>query len=135
MFLHVSVILFTGGGGLLPGGGAWSWGGSALRGCLVWGVCSRGVSALGGVCFRGEGVPGPRGGVLPGGVLPWGGLLPGGMPGGDPPGTATAAGGTHPTGMHSCLLLVVLFKVPRRETQDGWRRSYQRGPVWYHVLL
>ena len=29
----------------------------------------------------------------------------GGMPGGDPAGTATAAGGTHPTGMHSCLKL------------------------------
>ena len=56
------------------------------------------------------------GGVLPlGRVLPpWGGgcLLSGGgssrgvcsrgVPGGDPPGTATAAGGTHPTGMHSC---------------------------------
>ena len=26
----------------------------------------------------------------------------GGVPGGDPPGTATATGGTHPTGMHSC---------------------------------
>ena len=26
----------------------------------------------------------------------------GGVPGGDPPGTATAVGGTHPTGMHSC---------------------------------
>ena len=36
-----------------------------------------------------------------------GGLLPGvpgpeGVPGGDTPGMATAAGGTHPTGMHSC---------------------------------
>ena len=48
-------------------------------GCLVWGgAWSREVS-------------GPRG--VPG---------PGGSPGGDPPGTATAAGGTHPTGMHSC---------------------------------
>ena len=28
-----------------------------------------------------------------------------GVPGGDPPGTATAAGGTHPTGMHSCTRL------------------------------
>ena len=38
-----------------------------------------------------------RGGLLPGGVpAPGGGVL-----GGDPPGTATAAGGTHPTGMHS----------------------------------
>ena len=26
------------------------------------------------------------------------------MPGGDPHPTATAAGGTHPTGMHSCLV-------------------------------
>ena len=34
---------------------------------------------------------------------PQGGCLLGGVPGGDPPGTATAAGGTHPTGMHSCL--------------------------------
>ena len=31
-------------------------------------------------------------------------LVPGGVPGGDPPGTATAAGGTYPTGMHSCFI-------------------------------
>ena len=30
-------------------------------------------------------------------------MLPRGVPGGDPPRTATAVGGTHPTGMHSCL--------------------------------
>ena len=29
-------------------------------------------------------------------------MVPGGGPGGDPPRMATAAGGTHPTGMHSC---------------------------------
>ena len=45
------------------------------------------------------GVPAPRG-VWPGGVS-----APGGVPGGDPPGMATAAGGTHPTGMHSCVFL------------------------------
>ena len=28
-----------------------------------------------------------------------------GVPGGDPPPTATAAGGTHPTGMHSCFVI------------------------------
>ena len=39
------------------------------------------------------GVPGPRGSAL-------GGVVPGGDP---PPGTGTAAGGTHPTGMQSCL--------------------------------
>ena len=52
------------------------------------------------------GVPGP-GGSAPGGHA-WsggGGLLLGGVPGGDPPGTATAAGGTHPTGMHSCYII------------------------------
>ena len=64
----------------------------------------------------GPGVPGP-GGVPGGGVPAPGGSGPGGPgPGGlvlevpDPggclvensPGTATAAGDTHPTGMHSC---------------------------------
>ena len=44
------------------------------------------------------GVSGPRG------VPALGGLV-GGVPGGDPR-TATAAGGTHPTGMYSCFLAV-----------------------------
>ena len=44
-------------------------------------------------CSVGGGVPGP-----------WGGLLPvGGYLVETPPPTVTAAGGTHPTGMHSCL--------------------------------
>ena len=54
---------------------------------------------------RGLSVPG---GCLPapggGGVCSWEELGPRGVLGADPPpGTATAAGGTHPTGMHSCL--------------------------------
>ena len=65
------------------------------EGCFLWGVLPPGgASSLPpGGCF----LPSSRG------VLPWGGgaLLLGG-PDGDPPGTATAAGGTHPTGMHSC---------------------------------
>ena len=61
----------------------------------------------------------------PGGVVPQGGyFLPedassggcflkegcflGGVPGGDPPGMATAAGSTCPTGMHSCLKVLIL---------------------------
>ena len=44
-------------------------------------------------------VHGGEGCLVPGGLLRGGG---GGLPGGDPPRTATAAGGTHPTGMHSC---------------------------------
>ena len=67
MFLHVSVILSTG------GGGAWSPGGAGSQGRGVpglGGVCSQGVSALGGVpgwvgVLRGgawsEGVSAPRG--------------------------------------------------------------------------
>ena len=50
-----------------------------------------------------RGVPAPGGGgSAPGGICSRGGSAPGGVPGG-PPGTSTAAGGTHPTGMHSCL--------------------------------
>ena len=48
--------------------------------CSWGGVWSGGYScSRGGACSRGRGVPG-----------------------GDPPETATAAGGMHPTGMHSC---------------------------------
>ena len=56
-------------------------------GCLVPGGCllPGGVSAPGGV-------PAPRGCLVPGGCLV---ETP-------PGGTATAADGTHPTGMHSC---------------------------------
>ena len=75
--------MFT--GVCLSTGGAWS------RGCL-----------LPGGCLVRWGVPAPRG------CLVWGCLVclvPGGVPGGDPP-TVTAAGGTHPTGMHSCLHLI-----------------------------
>ena len=40
---------------------------------------------------------------------PWGGgAWSQGVPGGDPP--ATAAGGTHPTGMHSCNYFSVHFQ-------------------------
>ena len=64
---------------------------------------------------RGSGpgwVPAPGGLPAPGGSLLWGGLIPGryllpGAPGGETPPplrTATAAGGTHPTGVHSCLV-------------------------------
>ena len=108
--MFTGVCLSTGGGSG-PGG----------RGCLVPGGVpgSRGC-AWSGVCVPGlGGVPGPGGGCLvpgmcawsggvcawSGGVCAWsGGCVPG--PGGAclrPPRTATAAGGTHPTGMHSCF--------------------------------
>ena len=40
-----------------------------------------------------------------------GGSAPGGVPGGDPLPTATAAGGTHPSGMHSCFICVIDAKI------------------------
>ena len=48
-----------------------------------------------------------RGGVPPpegAGASSQGGVCSRGGPGGDPPGTATAAGGKHPTGMHSWFI-------------------------------
>ena len=58
-----------------------------------------------------------RGDLLPGGVVPGpagGWSAPGGggqgVPSGDPPGTATGAGGTHPTGMHSCFSFFLVQK-------------------------
>ena len=44
------------------------------------------------------------GGSGPGGCLVSWDLVPGGLPGKDPP-MATAAGGMHPTRMHSCLAI------------------------------
>ena len=81
MLLHVCMILFTvggawsGGGMSAPKGGAWS------RGAGPWGLLPEGAWSRG---------------SAPGGVSHLGGAWR------RPPGTATAVGGTHPNGMHSC---------------------------------
>ena len=67
-------------------------GGLVLGGCLV-----LGVPALGGIWNQGVG-SGPGGACSQGGACSW--VVPGGDP---PPRMATAVGGMHPTGMHSCL--------------------------------
>ena len=128
MFLHLSVILSTGGECLGPGGGWGVW----LGGCLGpggggwsgWGVSrSRPRGEVGGLT-GGVSRPRPRGrlgGSGQGCVCPgphpvgWPRYTPGGCPGPGPGGCiptcteadtpkqmATAVGGTHPTGMHSC---------------------------------
>ena len=84
MFLHMSVILSTGGvpapeGRSAPTGGVPAPGGGLVPG----GACCRGVCSWG--------VP-AAGGSAPGVVE-------------TSPVTATAADGTHPTGMHSCLFI------------------------------
>ena len=89
-------------------GGVWSWGVSGPGGmygpggCLVLGgTCSGGCLVLGGAC---------SGGCLLWGVAwSWGGLVLGdacsqGVCLVETPRTATAAGGNHPTGMHSCFI-------------------------------
>ena len=68
------------------GGGAWSQGGAWSRGVHGSGRCL---------------LPGGWGCMVPGGLL----LVGGGCLVETPPPTATAAGGTHPTGMHSCWVL------------------------------
>ena len=76
------------GGVPAPRGGVWSQGVPGPGGCLLWGGCLR-----------------PGGCLLLGDLLQ-GDLLPGGAWWRPPtPGTATAAGGAHPTGMHSCLTI------------------------------
>ena len=71
----------------------------ASEGAWPQGVPGRGVPAL-------EGVPGPVGCLLLGGTCSRGGVVWWRLPW-----TATAAGGTHPTGMHSWLKHVVQFCV------------------------
>ena len=82
------------------------------QGNIFTGICDsvKGGASLPGGCLLPGGVSGPgRGGCLvPGGCLFWGVSGPRGVSAPDrarwrPPGTATAAGGTHPTGMHSCF--------------------------------
>ena len=107
-------------------------------GCLV---CSRGVSALGvsapggicsgGVCSRGSLLPG---GLLPGGLLlggvsaPGGCLLSGGCAWWRPPGMTTAAGGTHPTGMHSCETILL------GQTLQSRPKDENTGPIFDHLI-
>ena len=61
-----------------------------------------------------------RGGAWSGGCMVPGGAWSQGGAGGDPP-MATAAGGTHPTGMHSCFIQILS---PMRETiNSSWHMT------------
>ena len=110
IFSQVCVrILFTGGEGACSGGGV-----SGLGRCLLpgGGWLIQGVPALGGAYSGGGGVPAAMGGVpVPGGACSRGCLLGGGAACyGRGEGLLLGrclvetcpAGGTHPTGMHSC---------------------------------
>ena len=103
IFLHLFVILFT--GGVWSQGGACSWGGLIPEGCLLQGrPWSQGGASrltpkgkLRVIRFR----PTPKGEIQGGQVQAH---TQGGNSGGSGPAlsTATAVGGTRPTGMHSC---------------------------------
>ena len=91
-----------------------------------------------GVYLSTRGVPGPGGGAFGGCLLPWVAWSEGSGPrsalsGGGawwrPPPMATAAGGTHPTGMHSCThgcIDLVLTRVLTLYLQ-GYRINAHRG--------
>ena len=125
MFLHVSVILSEGRGELLSQHALQQVSRPTPRveveGHLARGGTSRPTTKglVEGDLARGVSRPTPKGEVegdgevirpTPGGCLFQGGLFPGGCHlrgdacsgGWRPPVTATAAGGTHPSGMHSC---------------------------------
>ena len=103
--------MFT--GVCLSWGGAWSWGVPGPgrvpgpRGAWSWGPGPGWVPGPGGVSGP-VGVPG-HGRLVLGGTWSRGGCLV------ETPRTATAAaGGTHPTGMHSCLIVQFAFYVSRQ---------------------
>ena len=78
------------------------------RGCLVWGCLVRGGLLPGGSGLGGAWWRPPQGGYCCMWYASyWNAFLYSGrgVPGGDPFGMATAAGSTHPTGMHSCIRL------------------------------
>ena len=89
------------------------------QGYILTGVCDS--VPMGGVPAPGRLCAGGRGSTPMGGGLLWGGA------GGDPPRTATAAGGTHPTGMHTCLPLqldsIITNGVPRCGNGNGCGNS------------
>ena len=103
--VHRGVYIF--GGGIFSGGiflGEYFFGG-----VFFWGGSFRGVFFLGGYIFRGgyffggDIFLGGRGGIFPGGFLQISG-------GGSPPEYGQHSAGTHPTGMHSCLLFLYVCK-------------------------
>ena len=158
MFLHVSVILFMRGG--IP---------AYPAACLQWGVVSQHALQVSRPTPRGEvegsglvvsrptprglqahtwGVSRPNPGGSPGPHLEglqahtWGGYPS--MYWGRPPQTATAAGGKHPTGMHSCFtvrwphkegswILLTQFHVLRPQTDGCWDTVHAWQPFcWRH---
>ena len=117
---------------------------TAREGYVFTRVCH---SVHGGGGSAARGVPGPRGrgGLLRGGAWSGGGSAGGGGSGGVPgPGgvcgypavTATAAGGTHPTGIHSCYKNIYLLHFQGKVMFSQVSVCPGRGNVgylWSHV--
>ena len=117
------------------------------------GLLQAGVPGPGGCLVPGEGsasggMPGPGGGVCSSGVPGPGGSAPRGVPGPGwgvvsqhalrqtPPGeTATAADGTHPTGMHSCSGILFDMNFFCREKLDAWLKSKNKTPSRFRHLM
>ena len=86
--------------------------------CLSVILFTRGGCLLGGGCPGLGGVPAPGESGL-GGVPAPGGLVLGGT-WRRPPETATAAGGTHPTGMHSCIPINLQLMLINMKSNVSW---------------
>ena len=94
--------MFT--GVYLSTGGAWCWGGVPGSRGGGWCAWSEWGWSQGSLVWEGCLV---QRSLVPGGLCAWSvGVWSQGVPGGEPPPTATAAGGTHPTGMHSCWTFI-----------------------------
>ena len=81
-------------------------------------------------------------GVWSGGSAPGGYLVPGGGVGipacteADPPGdTATAADGTHPTGMHSCWLIIWYVIIYVQDTKSAADRGSWGGHIEFILTM
>ena len=86
---------------MVPGGcvhGPREGGGGSQEGCMVLGSAWS------------------RGGMVPSGCMVWGCLV-------ETPPTATAVGGTHPTGMHSCFQSVCLYYSDSSSDKDQRKKS------------
>ena len=112
VFTPVCQSFCSQGGGLHPEGSAY-----------------RGVQHPAGICIQG--------GLHPGGLHRGGGdLHPGGGVGqtpSDTTGYGQRAGGTHPTGMHSCSLFLQI-QIHCRRCQRRRRLNRQDGNPWRHLL-
>ena len=124
------------GEGGMHGRGACMAGGCVWLGCMVGGMCGRGhvwqgACVVGGMCGGGDAWQG-------GHAWWWWGVCMPHMP--PPPPTlrdmvGQCAGGTHPTGMHSCYLIVLHESETRVTVQFEHRNKSKKRSIQWSILF